>query len=192
MPAAGSGERKGGGSSGRRKNWKQAPKKDEGDASTYQPRSPGMARWNEKYNPRSKKEGGKSFTPRSQLSESPPATEESVKYQRFSVVLIFLAFFGGFFMQMGVDIGPNDCENDNFFEVVGGMAFFFSMIGIPVNGFVLFISFFDEKLRSSTIFKWSLAHLGIVFLMFILFGNAILQDMWCGGNGPHYDIGAGF
>lgn len=58
MPAAGSGERKGGGSSGRRKNWKQAPKKDEGDTSTYQPRSPGMARWNDKYNPRSKKEGG--------------------------------------------------------------------------------------------------------------------------------------
>lgn len=192
MPAAGSGERKGGGSSGRRKNWKQAPKKDGGEESTYQPRSPGMARWNEKYNRRSKKEEGKSFTPRSQLSESPPTTEESVKYQRFSVVLIFLAFFGGFFMQMGLDIGPTDCENDNFFEVVGGMAFFVSMIGIPVNGVVLFISFFDEKLRSSTIFKWSLAHLGIVFLMFILFGNAIMQDMFCGGKGPHYDIGAGF
>ena len=121
-------------------------------------------------------------------------SDEKKIYQhyKFCIILMIMAFFGALSMQMGLSIGPDDCDNDNFFEAIGGLALWISAIGIPINGIIFLRSFFEYEMNSTEIFLWSIAHIAVLFFTFLIFGEAILQDMFCGGNGPHYDIGAGF
>lgn len=111
---------------------------------------------------------------------------------KFCTILMLMAFLGAVSMQMSLSIGPDDCDNDNFFEAIGGLALWISAIGIPINGIIFLRSFFEYEMNSTEIFLWSIAHIAVLFFTFLIFGEAILQDMFCGGNGPHYDIGAGF
>ena len=48
-----------------------------------------------------------------------------------------MALVGGFLLQMGLTVGPDGCDNDNAFEQFGGVAFFLSMIGVPINGLIV-------------------------------------------------------
>ena len=93
----------------RRKNWKKAPKKDGEDNEAYEPRSPAMVRWNDRYNP-SNKDGRASFAPRSQQPEGGASTTTnagSFPHSTFCGVLMGMALVGGFLLQMGLTIGPN-------------------------------------------------------------------------------------
>ena len=135
-------------------------------------------------------------------NQSPPARWKQLEdwsddkkpfpHYKFCTILMLMAFLGAVSMQMGLDIGPDDCDNDNFFESIGGLALWISAIGIPINGIIFLRSFFEYDMNPYGIFLWSTAHIAVLFFTFLIFGEAILQDLFCGGNGPHYDIGAGF
>ena len=105
---------------------------------------------------------------------------------------MLMAFLGAVSMQMGLSIGPDDCDNDNFFETIGGLALWISAIGIPINGIIFLRSFFALDMNTAGIFFWSIAHIAVLILILVFFIDAITQDMFCGSGGPHYDIGAGF
>ncbi len=115
-----------------------------------------------------------------------------ISHRQSCVVLMLLAIIAGLSMQMGLAIGPDDCDNDNFFETIGTIALFISLFGAPINALILLSSFTDSEVSSSRIFMWSFAHIAVLFLTMFLFEEAVFQDMFCGSNGPHYDIGAGF
>ena len=111
---------------------------------------------------------------------------------KFCTILMLMAFLGAVSMQMGLSIGPDDCDNDNFFETIGGLALWISAIGIPINGIIFLRSFFALDMNTAGIFFWSIAHIAVLILILVFFIDAIAQDMFCGSGGPHYDIGAGF
>jgi len=173
----------------RRKNWKKAPRKG-GDGAVHNPRSPAMNRWHDRYGRRSKSEARASFTPRSQQSDESAATGHTpFQHHKLCGFLMGLAFFGGFFMQMGLTVGPEGCSNDNVFEFLGGIAYFVSLIGVPINLLFFISSLNDVDVSSGEIFSWSLAHIGVLVLTLAVFNEAILQDMFCNG-GPGYFITA--
>ena len=118
--------------------------------------------------------------------------KNSLQHYQICIVLMFMAFFGALSMQMGLSIGPDDCDNDNFFETIGGLALWISAIGIPINGIIFLRSFFALDMNTAGIFFWSIAHIAVLILILVFFIDAIAQDMFCGSGGPHYDIGAGF
>ena len=90
-----------------------------------------------------------------------------------------MALVGGFLLQMGLTVGPNGCDNDNVIEQLGGLAFFFSVLGVPINGLVFLNSLMDETLDAGKAFAWTVAHLGVLFLTMLVFQDAVLQDMFC-------------
>ena len=116
----------------------------------------------------------------------------SLQHYQFCIVLMFMAFFGALSMQMGLSIGPDDCDNDNSFESMGGLVLWISAIGIPINGIIFLRSFFDYDMNTARIFLWSITHIAVLIVILVLFIDAVAQDMFCGSGGPHYDIGAGF
>ena len=165
----------------RRKNWKKSPKKDDEGRRAFEPRSPAMVRWNDRYN-RSKKDGRALFTPRSQQPEGGASTTTelgSFPHSTFCGVLMGLALVGGFLLQMGLTIGPDGCDNVNAFEQFGGVAFFLSMIGVPINGLIVLISLTDKNMDTGKAFAWTVAHLGVLFFTIFLFQDGVFQDMFC-------------
>ena len=166
----------------RRKNWKKAPKKDDEGRRAFNPRSPAMVRWNDRYN-RSKKDGRASFTPRSQQPEggaSPTTESGSFSHATFCGVLMGMALVGGFLLQMGLTVGPNGCDNDNVFEQLGGLAFFFSVLGgVPINCLIVLISLTDENMDAGKAFAWTVAHLGVLYFTMFLFQDGVFQDIFC-------------
>ena len=135
----------------------------------------------------------KSPSPRwQQLEDNAPQKQGSLQHYKFCAILMIMAFLGALSMQIGLWIGPDDCDNDNFFEIIGGLALWISVLAIPYNGLIFLVSLFDSKIHSGRIFLWSIAHVAVLFLTLMFFFEAILQDLFCGSDGPHYDIGAGF
>ena len=90
-----------------------------------------------------------------------------------------MALVGGFLLQMGLTVGPDGCDNDNAFEQFGGVAFFFSVLGVPINGLIVLISLTDKNMDAGKAFAWTVAHLGVLFLTMLVFQDAVLQDMFC-------------
>ena len=127
-----------------------------------------------------------------QLEDNTPQQPVFFQHYQFCAVLMIMAFLGALSMQLGLSIGPDDCDNDNFFEVIGGVALWISVIGIPINGVIFLKSLLDSEISSWRVFLWSIAHAAVLFLLLLFFIDAIAQDMFCGSDGPHYDIGAGF
>ena len=68
------------------------------------------------------------------------------------MILISIALGGGALAEIGLFIGPDECNNDNIFEVVGVTAYFISFLGVFANGIILFLSLFDSKFSSIRIF----------------------------------------
>ena len=166
----------------RRKNWKKSPKKDDEGRRAFEPRSPAMVRWNDRYN-RSKKDGRALFTPRSQQPEGDASTTTSsgsFPHSTFCGVMMGMALVGGFLLQMGLTVGPNGCDNDNVFEQLGGLAFFFSVLGgVPINCLMVLSSLTDENMDAGKAFAWTVAHLGVLFFTIFLFQDGVFQDMFC-------------
>ena len=127
-----------------------------------------------------------------QLEDNAPQQPASFQHYKFCAILMIMAFLGALSMQIGLWIGPDDCDNDNFFEIIGGLALWISAFGIPINGLIFLGSLSDREVHSGKVFLWSIAHVAVLFLTLMFFIDAILQDLFCGSGGPHYDIGAGF
>lgn len=116
----------------------------------------------------------------------------SFQPSKVCTTLMIMALLGAISMQIGLWIGPDDCDNDNFFEIIGGAAFWISVLAIPFNGLSFLISLINPEIPSVRIFLWSLAHIAVIFITGMVFGEAVFQDIFCNSDGPHYDIGAGF
>ena len=79
----------------------------------------------------------KSPSPRwQQLEDNAPQKQGSLQHYKFCAILMIMAFLGALSMQIGLWIGPDDCDNDNFFEIIGGLALWISVLGIPINGLI--------------------------------------------------------
>ena len=61
----------------------------------------------------------------------------------------------------------------------GGVAFFLSMIGVPINGLIVLISLTDKNMDAGKAFAWTAAHLGVLFFTIFLFQDGVFQDMFC-------------
>ena len=134
-----------------------------------------MVRWNDRYN---QKDGRASFTALSATGRRRKHDHERrFVYSTFCGVLMGMALVGGFLLQMGLSVGPDGCDNDNAFEQLGGLAFFLSMIGVPINGLIVLLM--DETMDAGKAFAWTVAHLGVLFLTMLVFQDAVLQDMFC-------------
>ena len=118
-------------------------------------------------------------------------SESNIKHFKFCIILISIALGGGALAEIGLFIGPDECNNDNIFEVVGVTSYWISFLGVFANGIILFLSLFDSKFSSIRIFG-GILHICFLFIALSFFQEGILQDMFCGTDGPHYDIGAGF
>lgn len=119
-------------------------------------------------------------------------SESNIKHFKFCIILISIALGGGALAEIGLFIGPDECNNDNIFEVVGVTSYWISFLGVLANGIILFSSLFNSKFSSIRVFFWGILHICFLFIALSFFQEGILQDMFCGTDGPHYDIGAGF
>ena len=121
------------------------------------------------------------FTSRSQQPEGDASTTTSsgsFPHSTFSGVMMGMALVGGFLLQMGLTVGPNGC--DNVFEQLGGLAFFFSVLGgVPINCLMVLSSLTDENMDAGKAFAWTVAHLGVLFFTIFLFQDGVFQDMFC-------------
>ena len=93
---------------------------------------------------------------------------------------------------VGYYIGPHGCDDDSFFEAIGVLMFWIGFGGVPFNVLWWFGSISKPEIDSWNGFGMVLLHAAVVFLTLAFFGDGLLDDMFCGGDGPHYDIGAGF
>ena len=123
---------------------------------------------------------------------SRPPRPFPLQHSTFCGVLAGLAFFGGLFLLLGFLYGTDGCDDDSLFEILGNWMFYLSVAGVPVNGFIFFVSLTDKETQSSEVFLWSMLHLAVLVMSFVAFAAGITQDMFCGSGGPHYDLGAGF
>ena len=119
-------------------------------------------------------------------------SESNIQHFRFCMILISMAFGGGALAEIGLFIGPDECNNDNIFESIGVTAYSISFLGVFANGIILLLSFFDSKFSSIRVFFWGILHIAFLFVSLFFFHEGVLQDLFCGSDGPHYDIGAGF
>lgn len=115
------------------------------------------------------------------------------KHTTFCLILITMSIGGAIFSMIGYSIGPQTCDNDTIFSRVGVLAFFASMvIGIPVNLIIWLFSLTNPEFDSRKVFSLIIIHAGITLICIVAFNEFLLQYLWCGPGGPHYDIGAGF
>ena len=122
----------------------------------------------------------KSFTSKyDRLADNLGISVSNILHSRFCVVLILMAFGGGGLAEIGLSIGPDDCDNDNIFETIGVLAFWLSGLGILINGGVFLQSLMDVKFSSSRVFILSVFHIFTWVIAGGIFGEAILQDLFC-------------
>jgi len=126
------------------------------------------------------------------LEAKPSLPESNVKHIAMNKILIAFAVSGSVLLLLGYSLGPEGCENSTIFEAVGKLLFFMSMGGICVNLFILFISLFDNEFNSGIVLGWGFLHATCWFVCAMISVEALISDAWCNGNGPSYDIGAGF
>ena len=158
---------------------------------SYDPKTPAMKSWKKRYlvneKPKIEKEVKKEVLPK---KEEQTAIEQ---FTSFCLVLIIMSIGGAIFSMIGYSIGPQTCDNDTIFSRVGVLAFFASMvIGIPVNLIIWLFSLTNPEFDSRKVFSLIIIHAGITLICIVAFNEFLLQYLWCGPGGPHYDIGAGF
>ena len=114
---------------------------------------------------------------------------KNVKHKKFVLALISLAFGGGFFALLGVTFGPRECSPDGLFEILGGLMFWASVIGLGVNLIVLLTSLADDNFNTKTVLLWMVLHLLSLVLSFTMFGEFLMDDLFCNG-GPSFYVTA--
>lgn len=126
------------------------------------------------------------------LEAKPGLSESNIKHIAMNKILIAFAVSGSVLLLLGYTLGPEGCENSTIFEAIGKLLFFMSMGGLGLNVFILFISLFDDEFSTLIVLGWGFLHAICWFVCAMISVEALISDAWCNGNGPSYDIGAGF
>ena len=110
-------------------------------------------------------------------------------FTTFCLVLITMSIGGSIFAMIGYSVGPDTCDNDSIFEILGVFAFWMSMVGIPVNIIIWLSSLTNAEFDSKNVFTLIIVHIGITLICGIVFNGFILQDLFCNG-GPDFYVTA--
>ena len=158
-----------------------------------------MRQWKEKYyDSENSEEKSKNDSKKMQkankenMEVKPTLSESNLQHIGMNKVFIAAAFIGSILMVLGYSWGPEGCEDSTIFEGLGKILIFMSLFGAAVNIFILFVSFSDKNFDSAVVLGWGFLHALCWFVAAMIASEALLSDAWCGGNGPSYDIGAGF
>ena len=172
---------------------------DDSEARIFKSKSKAMREWKEKYynNENSEDEsknntGGKQNERRENMEVKPTLPESNLQHIAMNKVFIAAAFLGSILMVLGYSWGPEGCEDSTIFEAFGKILIFMSLVGAAVNIFTLFVSFSNKDFDSAVVLGWGFLHALCWFVAAMIASEALLSDAWCNGNGPSYDIGAGF
>lgn len=172
---------------------------DNAKSRKFKSKSKAMRQWKEKYYDKensqveSKNNSGKMQKKRKETTEIKPTHSESnLQHIAMNKVFIAAAFIGSILMVLGYSWGPEGCEDSTIFEGLGKILIFMSLFGAAVNIFILFVSFSDKDFDSAVVLGWGFLHALCWFVAATIASEALLSDAWCNGNGPSYDIGAGF
>ena len=115
-----------------------------GDTSEgFQPKTPAMKRWKQRYLDHEESDG--SLTEEDEGDDSdevgPQISDGNLQFRGFCQILIAMVVIGAIFAFIGYTSGPQTCDDDNLFEILGGLLFWIGMLGIPINLLILLISF---------------------------------------------------
>lgn len=119
-------------------------------------------------------------------SDLPEANQQHIFMNK---VFISCAFIGGIFSVIGYSYGPDGCDNDGLFELLGNLTFYFSLVGIAINAFFILISLFDAEIITGYMIGWSVLHISCLFVALIFFGEGLTNDMFC-DSGPNFYVTA--
>ena len=147
----------------------------------YQPKSPAMKQWKQKHLDNEESDG--SLTEGDEGDDSDEGvqmiSDGNLQFRGFCQILIAMVVIGAIFAFIGYTSGPQTCDDDNLFEILGVSMFWLGMLGIPINLLVLLISFASSEFDSKDVFIWSLIHFVVSILFMFLFIEYLLQDMFC-------------
>ena len=153
----------------------------------YNPKTRAMKSWKKRISVAGEPKIGKEKENLPPVKEISSANE---RFNKFCLVLITMSIGGGLFSMIGYSIGPQTCDNDNIFEILGFFAFCASMMaGIPLNLIIWLSSLNDSEFDSRGVFTLVIVHIVITLLCFVVLGEYIFQDLWCGG-GPSFYVTA--
>ena len=161
----------------------QAESDDSTDAPEgFQPKSPAMKRWKKRY--LDHEDVDSSTIEEDDESNSnevvqPLVSDANLQFRGFCQLLIAMAVIGAIFSFIGYVSGPQTCDDDNLFEMLGQFMFWMGMLGIPINLFILLISFANSEFDSKDVFVWTLIHFVVTIVFLFLFVEYLLQDMFC-------------
>jgi len=157
----------------------------------FDPKSRAMKEWKKKYY--DKEEPTVATNTKSSEEEVVVSVNDvfvkNITHKKFVLTLIFLAFGGGFFARLGVTFGPRECSPDGLFEILGGVMFWASIIGLGVNLVILLASLAEDNFSTKTVLLWMVLHLLSLILSFTMFGEFLLDDLFCNG-GPNFYVTA--
>lgn len=155
----------------------------------FKPNSTAMKQWKKKYYDKDEAEivtaSSDKYDTKSGEDERSVIIEDKdiiadMTHKKFCLIMMGMALGGGIFALIGYGVGPRSCDNDSIFEILGVVAFWISMVGIPINIIILLSSITDVESDSFAIFKWSIIHAVFWFAVLLLFSGAIFQDVFCG------------
>ena len=172
---------------------------DDRESQNFTTKSKAMREWKEKYYKNENSEDDikrDSVKLQNEYKENtgfkPTLPESNLQHIAMNKVFIASVFLGSVLMVLGYSWGPEGCEDSTIFEAFGSILIFMSLFGVVVNIFILFISFSDKDFDSAVVLGWGFLHALCWFVGATIASEALLSDAWCNGNGPSYDIGAGF
>ena len=172
---------------------------DSSKSRNFKTKSKAMREWKNKYYNGENSDNGYNNEPekaqkkyKDNMENKPNLPESNLQHIAMNKVFIASAFIGSILMVLGYSWGPEGCEDSTIFEGLGKILLFMSLFGAVANIFILFVSFSDEDFYSAVVLGWGFLHALCWFVAATIASEALLSDAWCNGNGPSYDIGAGF
>lgn len=160
----------------------QAESDDSRDKSEgFQPQTPAMKRWKQRY--LDNEDEDVSLEEESERDSSDEGvqmiSDGNLQFRNFCQILIAMVVIGAIFAFIGYASGSQTCDDDNLFEALGVSMFWLGLIGVPINFVILLISFANPEFDSNDVFTWSLIHFVVSIVFLFLFGEYLLQDMFC-------------
>ena len=162
---------------------------DSDNSNESRPISPKMKRWYDEFHNQIVKEDSLEANEETVKDSKPDSSDNGFQHKGFCKILICMSIIGGIFSLIGYAVGPDTCDNDSIFETLGTLLFWISMLSIPINILIWLVTLFDAKAPSAEIFGWSALHILVVFICMLIFGEFLLQDMFCNG-GPGFYVTA--
>ena len=157
----------------------QGPRNEDGvdnsKIENYHPNTRAMKAWKKRIYVDDEPEMEKEKEEVTPVQEIFPANK---KYTTFCLVLISMSIGGSIFGIIGYSVGPDTCDNDSIFEILGVFAFWMSMLGIPVNIMIWLSSLKNIEFDSINVFTLSIVHLSITLMCGVLFNEFLLCILW--------------